>query len=193
VSDIGIVLLAAGEASRFGSAKQATLVKGVPLVRRAAMTAIHTGAPVTVVTGAYRDEVESLLDGLDVALAFHPDWRDGLGSSIALGVRALLQEHVGIAAVMIMLADQALVDPQDLQRLIDAHRQYPGAIVAASFDGVLGPPCLFSGQDIDTLRALSGPQGARALLQRQIDRVHAVTMPHAAVDIDTPDDLARLD
>lgn len=192
MSDIGIVLLAAGEASRFGSAKQTVLIYDVPLVHRAAMAAVQTDAAVTVVLGAHRDDIEPLLDGLTVSLAFNPQWRDGLGSSIACGVRELTRQHGDLSAVMLCLADQALIDINDLQQLIDAHRRHPESIVAANFDDVLGPPCLFPRRDIDALLALSGPQGARALLQRHIERVHAVPMPHAAVDIDTRDDLARV-
>ena len=187
-----MVLLAAGEASRFGSAKQLTLIDGVPLVRRTAMAAMQTGAAVTIVLGAHRAAIEPLLDDLPVMLAFNPHWQNGLGSSIALGVGELTQHHRGLHAVMLCLADQALIDASDLQQLIDTHRQYPESIVAASFDEVLGPPCLFPHRDIDALLALSGPQGARPLLQRYAERVHALPMPHAAVDIDTPDDLARL-
>lgn len=192
MSGIGIVLLAAGEASRFGSAKQATLVDGIPLMRRTATAAIQTGAIVTVVLGAYRDTIEPLLDGLDVSLTFNPGWHDGLGNSIAWGVHQLTQRHHGLSAVMLCLADQALVDADDLQQLIDAHRADPESIIAASFADVLGPPCLFPRGDVDALMGLSGPQGARVLLQRHAERVRAISMPHAAADIDTPDDLARL-
>jgi molybdenum cofactor cytidylyltransferase len=192
VSEIGIVLLAAGEASRFGSAKQATLIDGVPLVHRAAREAVQTGAVVTVVLGAHRDTIEPLLDGLDMSLAFNSRWQEGLGSSIALGVLQLTQQHPGLSAVMLCLADQVLIDAYDLQLLIDAHRLDPESIIAASFADVLGPPCLFPRGDVDALMELSGPQGARVLLQRHAERVRALPMPHAAIDIDTPDDLARL-
>lgn len=192
MSEIGIVLLAAGEASRFGSAKQATLIDGVPLIHRVAREAVQTGAAVTVVLGAHRDAIEPLLDGLDVSLAFNPQWQEGLGSSIALGVYQLTQQHPRLSAVMLCLADQALIDAYDLQLLIDAHRLDPESIIAASFADVLGPPCLFPRGDVDALLELSGPQGARVLLQRHAERVRALPMPHAAIDIDTPDDLARL-
>ena len=192
VSDIGIVLLAAGEASRFGSAKQAVLIDNMPLLRRAAMTAVRTGAVVTVVLGAHRSDIEPLLDGLDVSIAINPQWHDGLGGSIALGVHQLTQRHGGLSGVMLCLADQVLIDANDLQQLINAHRLDPESIIAASFADVLGPPCLFPRGDIHALQALSGPQGARVLLQRHGERVRALHMPHAAVDIDTPDDLAGL-
>jgi molybdenum cofactor cytidylyltransferase len=191
-SDIGIVLLAAGGASRFGSAKQAALIDSKPLLRRAAMATTQTGAVVTVVLGAHRSDSEPLLDGLDVSIAFNPQWHDGLGSSIALGVHQLTQQHRGLSAVMLCLADQALIDANDLKQLMDAHRLEPASIIAASFANVLGPPCLFPRADIDALLRLSGPQGARILLQRHAERVRPVPMPHAAIDIDTPDDLARL-
>jgi len=55
---IGAVLLAAGEASRFGTAKQLLVIDGEPMARRMALAALAAGlSPVIVVTGAHHDHV----------------------------------------------------------------------------------------------------------------------------------------
>lgn len=190
-SGIGIVLLAAGSASRFGSAKQQVPVEGVPLVRRAAAAAVNTGACVCVVTGAHRELVEKHLSGLPVNLAFNPDWQLGMGASIACGVRHLEKTAVAVDAIIISLADQPMITTADLMRLIHAHGQAPQRIVAAKYDGVLGPPCLFPRKYFDDLANLHGSRGARVLLERHADEVDALSMPTAAIDIDTPEDYAR--
>jgi molybdenum cofactor cytidylyltransferase len=41
------------------------------------------------------------------------------------------------------------------------------------------------------LAALQGDRGARTVLARYSERVVAVPMPSAALDVDTPDDLGR--
>jgi len=161
-------------------------------VRRAAEAALQTGAPLTVVTGAYADAVAQELQGLPLTLLRNDDWAQGMGSSIGYGFRHLLGEAADSAAAIVALADQPRVDSAALQRLIGAHRQTPGLIIAADHGSTLGPPCLFPAAYYPELAALSGPQGARRLLQRHASAVQRLAMPEAAVDIDTPEDLQRL-
>jgi CTP:molybdopterin cytidylyltransferase MocA len=186
------LLLAAGEAQRFGAAKQAALLDGVALVRRAALAALDAGTDVTVVTGAHRDEVEQALAGLDVTLLHHAGWAEGMGSSIACGFRHFLALPGAPRAALICLADQPRIGLQQLARLLDTHRDAPARILAADHGDTLGPPCLFPPAFHAELAALSGAQGARRVLQAHRDAVRAIAMPEAAIDVDTPEDLRRL-
>ncbi len=64
-----IMVMAAGAATRFGSAKQlARLPNGCTLVRHAALTALETGLPVQMVIGAHGELVRAELVGLDLAI-----------------------------------------------------------------------------------------------------------------------------
>ena len=76
---IAIVLLAAGEASRFGSPKQIASIGERAMVRHCAINALGTQAPVLVVTGAHREAVETALGGLHVALVHNLDVVDRHG------------------------------------------------------------------------------------------------------------------
>ena len=187
--NIAIVILAAGAARRFGSAKLLTPIDGVPLARRAALAALDVAKQVVVVTGAHREPVEACIADLAVTLAFNADWQKGMGSSIARGV-AVLRD---CDAAIIALADQPLIGSAEFAALIGAHARTPERIVAAQFDGVLGPPCLFPRAFFGELRALCGEHGARSLLQQHASRVEAMVMSDAAVDIDTPQDRARFE
>lgn len=184
---VAVLLLAAGGARRFGALKQLEGLHGRSLVRRAAQNALATGLPVFVVTGAQAARVEAELRDLPVQVVHHPDWAQGLGSSLACGARVA---GAWAGALIVMLADQPLVDPCDLHQLLAAHAREPQRIVAADHGDVLGPPCLFPAQDFPALYALHGDQGARAVLAREAARVRRVPMPHAALDVDTPQDLA---
>lgn len=186
---IGVVILAAGEAKRFGSAKLAVPIGGVPLLRRAALAALAISTRVVVVIGAHREAIEACIADLTVERVFNADWASGMGSSIACGVARMDSR---IDAALIMLADQALIGQSELLRLVDAHAAAPERIIAAQFSGVLGPPCLFPRWYFAELATLSGAQGARAVLARHADRTEALPMPAAAIDIDTPQDLTRL-
>jgi len=185
--NVAVVILAAGEAKRFGGAKLLAPIAGVPLLRRAAIAALAACKQVVVVTGARREPVEACVADLAVACVFNAQWAQGIGGSIACGIA-----HVPRTtdAAIILLADQALIGAPELRCLIDAHAAAPDRVIAAQFSGVLGPPCLFPRTFFAELAALRGDEGARSLLQRHAQLVNALPMPAAAVDVDTPQDLA---
>jgi len=61
-----------------------------PLVRIAAEEALASRAsPVIVVTGHQHAEVEKVLAGLPVRLVHNPDFADGLGTSLKVGIAAV--------------------------------------------------------------------------------------------------------
>jgi len=185
------LLLAAGEGRRYGALKQLERIDGVSLVRRAAQAALEAGTLLRVVTGAQAEQVEAGLRDLPLSFVRNAHWREGMGSSLASGARALLAQDDPPDAVLIALADQALVGAAELRLLLDEHARHPRAIIAADHGTVLGPPCVFPAGDLGELAALQGDRGARALLQVHAARVRRVIMPQAAHDVDTADDLAR--
>src|SRR5581483_9987057 len=141
--DIAVVVLAAGEARRFGRAKQLALLDGAPMVRRAAIAALRTGARVAVVTGAYREEVETTLRDLPLGRVYNADWASGMGGSIAAGIAWLDALEPIASAAIVALADQPRIGAAELLELIRAHREDATSIVAARYGEITGPPCLF--------------------------------------------------
>ncbi|SEQ83727.1 molybdenum cofactor cytidylyltransferase [Solimonas aquatica] len=188
---IHTLLLAAGQASRFGAPKQLLQLDGQSLVRRAAGAALAAGTQLTVITGAHAEAVEAELHDLPLRLLRNPQWQHGMGSSLALGAQSLLGDS-SLDAVLITLADQALVDAQALRALLSAHQADPQQIIAADHGETLGPPCLFPARFLAELAALRGDRGARTLLQQHHDSLIRIVMPQAAIDIDTPQDWQRL-
>ena len=183
---ISVILLAAGGAARFGSAKQVIAIDGVAMVRHCANKAMNSGASLVVVTGAHRDEVDDALRDLDATVVHNADWKLGMGSSIACGIDVVAQDPV-VEAAIILLADQPLISIDDLGELISKHRRQPDCIIAASANGTTMPPCLFPRLYFAELQARRDQAGARAILHRHADRVVTVAMPNAAIDIDTQD------
>jgi CTP:molybdopterin cytidylyltransferase MocA len=53
-------------------------------------------------------------------------------------------------------------------------------------------PAIFPRWCFTELRELRGDRGARAILERHAQRLAHVQMPNAAIDLDTPEDLAAL-
>src|SRR5205807_1536580 len=98
----------------------------------------------------------------------------------------------GLYAVLLP-ADQATVTAEDLRRLAGTWRKQPQYIAAALYAGITGVPAIFPRSVFRELAELRGDAGARVLLRRSTERLVRVTMPSAAVDIDTPEDLLALD
>lgn len=85
------IVLAAGSARRYGSAKQLVEVEGEALVVRAVRAAVGAGlAPVVVVVGRYGEAVEAALDEMEgVRVIYNPAHAEGVSTSIAAGLLAL--------------------------------------------------------------------------------------------------------
>lgn len=191
---VGAIVLAAGGSSRLGRPKQLVEHQGQPLVARAAMAALRAGAhPVVVVLGAAAGEVGAAVARLPVMTVVNPDWARGMGTSISTGLDALVARTPAVQGVLITLADQPLVDAAALRRLLAAWERTDDAIAAAEYASRPGVPALFGRAHFDALRALPPDGGAAALLRAARANVTRVAVEEAAMDVDTPHDLAKLD
>jgi CTP:molybdopterin cytidylyltransferase MocA len=180
------VLLAAGEGSRLGRPKALIEIGGQSLASRGVMLLRAGGAaPVIVVTGA------AAVDLPDVVIAPNPDWRTGMGSSLAAGLSAVPAD---CTAAVLALVDQPLVGAAAVGRLIGAHAD--GASVAvACYAGRPRNPVLIGRQHWPEAVALAvGDVGARPFLRAHPELVTLVECGDTGRpdDIDTPEDLERI-
>lgn len=181
------LLLAAGGSARFGSPKALAPWRGRTLVEHGAeLLGPLCTAGVLVVSGA-ADELLRTALGAGVPVVHNPDWEAGMAASLACGIRHLPPAD----AVLVMPCDLPAVTPADLHRLVMAWRATPDQVAVATWDGHLGPPAIFPRNRWPALLVLQGDQGARGWLATESRRI-AVPMANAALDVDTPEDLARL-
>ena len=185
------IVLAAGASTRFGSAKQLVRIAGRPMLHATVTRAVEVaGNAVIVVLGARAEELAPLLSHSPASIVINRDWREGLASSIRAGVARL---PAACSGAMLLLADQAAVTAEDLRRLAGAWRRQTAYVAAAVYGATVGVPAIFPRASFPNLLQLRGDQGARALIQRNPDRVVRVPMESAGVDIDTPEDLLAIE
>jgi len=185
-----VLVLAAGASVRLGQPKQLVRVAGRPMLHSVVSQATAiAGHAVTVVLGAHATELTRLLQHSGVSLVVNRNWEEGMASSIRFGVAAL---PPACDAVLMLLCDQIAVTADDLRRLVSAWRGEDGVVAAARYGGTVGVPAIFPRWCFSELAQLRGDNGAKSILERYRDRLAHVAMPNAALDLDTAEDLARV-
>jgi CTP:molybdopterin cytidylyltransferase MocA len=181
-SEVAAVILAAGLGRRFGGPKAGARLHGQTLLARVVDLARSAGLkPVIAV----------ILDAIDVpadvVAVVNPKPERGLSSSLQLGIGAVPPGR----AALVLLVDQPTLAPENIAAVLVARGTRP--ILAAQSGGRLAPPVLLEPEAFPVVATLAGDIGLREVFHRNPDLVHAVPVPTHAPDIDTAEDLARLE
>jgi molybdenum cofactor cytidylyltransferase len=189
---ISVVVLAAGNSTRMGVAKQLLDFRGQPLLRHAVQTALATGCGhVVAVLGAGWQHLLPVLRGLDVEVVLNDRWAQGMGTSIQAGLNGARARDA--KGVILSLADQPFVTSESLAALVNAHHATTKAIVASRYSETVGVPVFFAREAFPSLLALGPDQGCKGavLTAAAADRAYLLDCPEAAIDLDTPEDYRR--
>jgi molybdenum cofactor cytidylyltransferase len=184
---IGGLVLAAGAATRFGSAKQLADLDGRPLLEHSirAMTTSPVGR-VVVVLGSGAEEVLARVDLHGAEPVVCERWDEGQSASLACG----LAELTDCEAVVVTLGDQPRLSPDAIRRVIAARNG--AAAVRATYYGVPGHPVLLERELFERMRDVSGDHGARNLLISMQTREVPCEDLGGGEDVDTPAQLDAL-
>lgn len=198
---IAYVLLAAGNASRFGSCKQLAEVDGQAVIQHSLNTlktvletqsadeerSVEEKPTPFVVLGAYQAEITPYITP-QASIIVNPDWQLGLGASIAKATEVIddLNEYDGI---LFTLADQIKVTVSDLNQLLDG---FDGNRISAAFyANKPGVPAIFPSSQFAALKDLVGKNGAKSLLMEPKSPLNRQSMKSALFDIDYPEDIEK--
>jgi len=190
---IGAVILAAGESSRLGQPKQLIQFRGKSLLHRIVDAAKKARcSPTVAVIGSDREEVERELKAEGAIIVENENWRLGIGTSIRVGMRRLIDKAPTLEAVVLLVCDQPFVDARAIARLIRLREKTKRAIVASRYANTLGVPALFDRSCFQELLALDNATGAKTVILSNRERVAEFPFPEGKIDIDTASDYKKL-
>jgi molybdenum cofactor cytidylyltransferase len=195
---VGAVLLAAGAGSRLGGRPKPLLeLGGVPLILRQLIALSGAGVDeVAVVLGHHAEAVEAAVRAFPITLVRNPTPDAGRASSVRCGIEALSPR---LDAVIVALADQPLIDAQDVTDLIGAFKKRGDADMVVPrvtrIDGTTAPgnPIIFDAVLREAWVAGRVDGACRRWREDHADRVRWLETGNEryAVDIDTAEDLQR--
>lgn len=190
---VGAVLLAAGSGSRLGGRPKPLLeLGGVPLIRRQLIALSGAGVDeLVVVLGHHVEAIEAAVRDFPVTLVHNPAPDDGQASSLRVGLQALTGK---LDAVIVALADQPLVNAQDVTALIGAFKKRgSAAMVVPRVAGEPGNPVMIDAALRDEWLAAESDAAGRRWRLEHPERVAWFDTDNQRfrIDIDTPEDLLR--
>jgi molybdenum cofactor cytidylyltransferase len=192
---IAAIVPAAGMSTRMGENKLLLTFRGKPLIVHAVDTLLESEVDeIIVVVGHEAEKVKEKLEGKQVTLVENPNYREGMSTSVRAGLAAV---PTGAGAIMIYLADQPLLEPEDVNRLIRAFaeaREYNKSIVVPFFRGQRGNPVILDSSHKEAILEVVGDVGCKRVIKRNPDKVHVVEMDddHVIRDVDSIEDYKGL-
>src|SRR5712691_5273864 len=185
---ISAIVLAAGQAARFGQCKQLMRLGEKTLVEHVLDNIRGSNVDdVVVVLGAHADEIRQQVRFDEERVVLNPDYANGMSTSIHAGLRAL---PPATEAAMIVLADQPFVTSQTLNVLIDEYRRARPSVVIPTFNGFRGNPVLVDRSLFAEMMGIRGDIGCRAIFGDHAESIVKVPVDDRGVvtDIDTMED-----
>lgn len=182
---LGCVVMAAGNARRFGENKLAAVLQGRSLILRA-LDAIPAEVFHHVVVVTQYPEIIRLAQEFHFSAVHneHPDY--GISHTIKLGLTSLRD----CDGVMFLVSDQPLLQRETVANLAKLWLEQPDKIVALGHNGVRGNPCLFPARFFSELMDLSEDHGGNQVIRQHPDALLLLeTAKQELTDVDTPEAL----
>jgi len=193
IDNCAVVIIAAGESKRLGSPKQLLLLdKDSMLNRLIKMVQKAVDFPIYLVLGANAEKIKAQLPITNLNIVENNEWQEGMGSSIRIGVQAVIDSANKHDGILILVCDQPHLSESSIKDLISLQDNKKSAITASFYANVAGTPALFHQSVFSDLLALNGDQGAKRIIQERDQELAKLQFEKGVLDIDTPEDYQQL-
>jgi molybdenum cofactor cytidylyltransferase len=184
------VVLSAGESSRMGRPKALLPIDGETFLERIVSTLKRTKVgKIIVVIGHNAAEIKQKIEHLPIEILINHQYRLGQLSSLHVAIRHLLDDS-SCGGILVHLVDHPYIDPDLVDRMIEAADTSGKLIVVPRHQGKRGHPVILSRKLFDELLAAPLDQGAKTVVNAHPDETLAIDVDDRGVtiDIDTPDE-----
>ena len=191
LSQISVIVMAAGLSRRFGSNKLLAPFHGRPVVEWVFEALKTSGCAPELVTVVWHDpDVKAMAENYGFKTCFNPCPEEGQSVSIRVG----LTEARVTGAYLFLTADQPLLKAATLSGMLKAYPLGKGRIMMAAFRGNAGNPVIFDRRYRAALMNLKGDTGGKQILQGHPEEIlyYEVECSEELMDIDSALDLEAL-
>ncbi|QIL42081.1 nucleotidyltransferase family protein [Pedobacter sp. HDW13] len=186
----GIIMLAGGNSSRLGQAKQLLTFNGKQLIDIVTEAMLTSGfSPVLAVLGGHAGQLTAKLK---IDFIINQQWEAGISTSIVAGLSAMLQSNPDLDGVILSVSDQPFISAAVFKTLFETQQISGKGIVASQYASTMGTPVLFTKKYFAPLLALSGNSGAKAIIVENPNDVATIAFEMGHIDIDTMADYTNL-
>lgn len=184
-----IIILAAGASTRMGRPKQLLRIGNQTFLERTIHFAEKANCyPIMVVLGANKDIILPTLVNHNIEIVWNKNWREGMGTSLKVGIDHLVTTYPKSAQVIVSVCDQPYLDEVIFSKLINTFHSTETELVVSKYeDRTLGVPALFSKSLFPKLQALDKDQGARKIIRQYPGEKREISFPKGSIDLDTPE------
>jgi len=189
---IGGVILAAGEARRFGAQKLLAPLDGRPLLQHVIDVANASCLEeIVVVLGSDAEAIAAGVQPGRARLVRNDDYASGMASSLQAGLRALDSRN---HAALVLLGDMPRVTATLIDDLVSRGKETRATAVISVWRGRRSPPVVLHKSLWPAAFALRGDVGMREILGPRADVLEVTVTDElgSLEDVDTPEDHRRL-
>ena len=182
---LGCVVMAAGNARRFGENKLSVMIEGRSLMERT-LDAVPAELFEQIVVVTQYEKIELLAGKYGFACIRNDAPELGLSHTIHLGLQMLMD----MDGVLFLVSDQPYLRRETVARQICEFQKNNGKIIALSHKGQRGNPCIFPKKLFPELFSRSGDKGGSAVIRQHGDDLLLMEADEIELrDVDTKDDL----
>lgn len=186
-----VIMLAAGNSSRFGTNKLLYSINNQPMYQYT-LNLIEKLKPTQIILISKYPEITKKIDP-NIIIVKNFDTHLGQSHSMQLALKTSLQQSQPIDGYMFIVCDQPYLKFSSLKKLYNTW-QVKDKICALAYQQKRGNPVIFPKRYLPNLLKIQGDTGGRAVISQHLEDLYLVEVTSAQelIDIDTLDTLTKL-
>lgn len=183
---IGIVLLAAGNSTRYQGIKLLDYIEGKKMYLHILERSMELGVEPKIIVTQY-EEIQEKASEYGFKTVINKEPQLGISHSLQLGLQLALKLAPDIDGILFSVCDQPYLEKTTLERLQQTFTESEKNIASVSYEGMLGNPCIIGKQYFEDLFSLTGDVGGKKIINKYPEDVVLVPVENRKelTDIDT--------